>query len=137
MVWCRQRLWHGRLKQDKSRKLGRFLGKFLDRFHDDGLAPERTHRREQAIRPWWPTQACPDVLDLASQITRGLGIQSSGFLKVGRNTRMAIMMPASDQAVLDRRDAIVAALRGIVPGEGVIDSAAEMLPSGAHGVMAA
>jgi glycolate oxidase len=28
---------------------------------------------------------------------------------------MAIMMPASDQAVLDRRDAIVAALRAIVP----------------------
>ena len=27
---------------------------------------------------------------------------------------MAIMMPASDQAVLDRRDAIVAALRAIV-----------------------
>ena len=41
---------------------------------------------------------------------------------------MAIMMPAADQAVLDRRDAIVAALRAIVPGEGVIDSAAEMLP---------
>jgi len=29
---------------------------------------------------------------------------------------MAIMMPASDQAVLDRRDAIVATLRAIVPG---------------------
>src|SRR5437868_991797 len=41
---------------------------------------------------------------------------------------MAIMLPASDSAVLDRRDAIVAALRAIVPGEGVIDSAAEMLP---------
>jgi glycolate oxidase len=37
---------------------------------------------------------------------------------------MAIMMPASDQAVLDRRDEIVAALRAIVPGEGVIDSVA-------------
>jgi len=41
---------------------------------------------------------------------------------------MAIMMPASDQTVLDRRDAIVADLRAIVPGEGVISSAAEMLP---------
>ena len=41
---------------------------------------------------------------------------------------MSIMMPASDQAVLARRDDIVAALRAIVPGEGVIDSAAEMLP---------
>ena len=50
--------------------------------------------------------------------------------------RMAIMMPASDQAVLDRRDAIVAALRAIVPGEGVIDSAAEMLPYESDGLMA-
>ena len=49
---------------------------------------------------------------------------------------MAIMMPASDQAVLDRRDAIVTALRAIVPGEGVIDSAAEMLPYEFDGLMA-
>src|SRR6476620_3113019 len=49
---------------------------------------------------------------------------------------MAIMMPASDQAVLDRRDAIVAALRAIVPGEGVIDTAAEMLPYESDGLMA-
>src|SRR6187397_942004 len=49
---------------------------------------------------------------------------------------MAIMMPASDQAVLDRRDAIVTALRAIVPGEGVIDSAAEMLPYESDGLMA-
>src|SRR5438552_9546914 len=41
---------------------------------------------------------------------------------------MAIMMPASDLAVLGRREAIVAALRAIVPGEGVIDAAAELLP---------
>ena len=39
---------------------------------------------------------------------------------------MAIMMPASDQVVLARRAEIIAALRAIVPGEGVIDSAAEM-----------
>src|SRR5207342_799128 len=49
---------------------------------------------------------------------------------------MAIMMPAADQAVLNRRDAIVAALRAIVPGEGVIDSAAEMLPYESDGLMA-
>ncbi len=49
---------------------------------------------------------------------------------------MTIMMPASDQAVLERRDAIVAALRAIVPGEGVIDSAAEMLPYESDGLMA-
>ena len=36
-----------------------------------------------------------------------------------------IMMPAPDRAVLDRRGDIVAALRKIVPGEGVIDSERE------------
>src|SRR6266571_3433101 len=50
--------------------------------------------------------------------------------------RMAIMMPASDQAVLSRREAIVAALRAIVSGEGVIDSAAEMLPYESDGLTA-
>src|SRR5471032_3027022 len=49
---------------------------------------------------------------------------------------MTIMMPASDQAVLARRDTIVAALRAIVPGEGVIDSAAEMIPYESDGLMA-
>ena len=49
---------------------------------------------------------------------------------------MAIMMPASDQAVLGRRDAIVAALRAIVPGEGVIETAAGMLPYESDGLMA-
>src|ERR1700761_1678307 len=49
---------------------------------------------------------------------------------------MTIMMPALDQAVLARRDSIVAALRAIVPGEGVIDKAAEMLPYESDGLMA-
>ena len=49
---------------------------------------------------------------------------------------MTIMMPASDQAVLARRDEIVAALRAIVPGEGVIDSPAEMVPYESDGLMA-
>jgi len=49
---------------------------------------------------------------------------------------MAIMMPEADSAVLARRDGIVAALRAIVPGEGVIDSAAEMLPYESDGLMA-
>src|SRR5476651_367129 len=49
---------------------------------------------------------------------------------------MTIMMPASDQAVLARRDQIVAALRAIVPGEGVIDSVAEMVPYESDGLMA-
>jgi glycolate oxidase len=49
---------------------------------------------------------------------------------------MTIMMPASDQAVLARRDAIVAALRAIVPGEGVIDSPAEMVPYESDGLTA-
>ena len=49
---------------------------------------------------------------------------------------MAIMMPEADQTVLARRPQIVAALRAIVPGEGVIDSAAEMLPYESDGLMA-
>ena len=39
---------------------------------------------------------------------------------------MAILMPEADGTVLERRAEIVARLRAIVPGEGVIDSAAEM-----------
>ena len=35
-------------------------------------------------------------------------------------------MPAPDQATLDRRGAIIVALRRIVPGEGVIETAAEL-----------
>src|SRR3982074_1682218 len=49
---------------------------------------------------------------------------------------MSIMMPASDQAVLDRRETIVAALRAIVPGAGWTDGAAEMLPYEPEGLMA-
>jgi glycolate oxidase len=49
---------------------------------------------------------------------------------------MTILMPAADSAVLARRDRIVADLRAIVPGEGVIDSAAEMLPYESDGLMA-
>src|SRR5271170_2537992 len=49
---------------------------------------------------------------------------------------MTIMMPAPDQAVLARRGAIVEALRAIVPGEGVIDSPAEMIPYESDGLMA-
>src|ERR1700683_2694376 len=50
--------------------------------------------------------------------------------------QMSLMMPAPNQAGLGRRDAIVTALRAIVPGEGVIDSAAEMLPYESDGLMA-
>ena len=39
---------------------------------------------------------------------------------------MAVMMPKPSQAILSRRAAIVAALRAIVPGEGVVDAANEM-----------
>src|ERR1700694_893556 len=59
-----------------------------------------------------------------------------GERRLAGEIHMAIMMPASDQAVLSRRDSIVAALRAIVPGEGVIDSAAEMLPYESDGLMA-
>src|SRR6202012_3577076 len=49
---------------------------------------------------------------------------------------MSIMMPAADQAVLARRAEIVAALRAIVPGEGVIDSADELPPYEPDGLTA-
>ena len=39
---------------------------------------------------------------------------------------MALRMPAPDQDVLARRREIVAALREIVPGEGVIDAEDEL-----------
>ena len=41
---------------------------------------------------------------------------------------MPVAMPPSDAAVLARRSAIVAALKRIVPGEGVIASEAAMRP---------
>ena len=49
---------------------------------------------------------------------------------------MSLKMPEPDRAVLDRRAAIIADLRSIVPGEGVIDSAAEMRPYESDGVTA-
>jgi glycolate oxidase len=45
-------------------------------------------------------------------------------------------MPAPDAAVLARREAIVAALRGIVPGEGVIAHEREMRPYESDGLTA-
>ena len=47
-----------------------------------------------------------------------------------------VVMPAPDAAVLARRDAIVAALRAIVPGEGVIASEREMKPYESDGLTA-
>ncbi|TAH65915.1 MAG: FAD-binding protein [Rhodopseudomonas palustris] len=49
---------------------------------------------------------------------------------------MTIQMPEPDVSVLARRDEIIAALREIVPGEGVISSAAEMVPYESDGLMA-
>src|ERR1700694_3888127 len=49
---------------------------------------------------------------------------------------MSLVMPASDPTVLGRRAEIVAALRAIVPGEGVIDSEAEMRPFESDGLTA-
>jgi glycolate oxidase len=47
-----------------------------------------------------------------------------------------VAMPALDQAVLGRRADIVAALRAIVPGEGVIDSEIGMRPFESDGLTA-
>ena len=49
---------------------------------------------------------------------------------------MALKMPQSDAAVLGRRADIVAALKRIVPGEGVIDSEAAMRPFESDGLTA-
>src|ERR1700757_2081386 len=45
-------------------------------------------------------------------------------------------MPAPDQAILARRESIVAALRAIVPGEGVIAAEREMRPYETDGLTA-
>src|SRR3954447_3363249 len=49
---------------------------------------------------------------------------------------MSVMMPVPDAAVLARRDEIVAALRAIVPGEGVIAAEREMRPYESDGLTA-
>src|SRR5258706_6253882 len=78
---------------------------------------------------WWLPKAFQTCL-IRRHNQRALRRRHPGEL------HMTIMMPASDQAVLDRREIIVAALRAIVPGEGVIDSAAEMLPYESDGLTA-
>ena len=49
---------------------------------------------------------------------------------------MSVAMPAPDEAVLARRERIVAALRAIVPGEGVIAAEREMRPYETDGLTA-
>jgi glycolate oxidase len=49
---------------------------------------------------------------------------------------MSVTMPVPDEGVLARRDAIVAALRAIVPGEGVIAGEREMRPYESDGLTA-
>jgi glycolate oxidase len=49
---------------------------------------------------------------------------------------VTVAMPAPDQTVLARRDRIVAALRAIVPGEGVIAAEREMRPYESDGLTA-
>jgi glycolate oxidase len=49
---------------------------------------------------------------------------------------MSLVMPELDRAVLGRRAEIAAALRAIVPGEGVIDSAEEVKPFESDGLTA-
>jgi glycolate dehydrogenase FAD-linked subunit len=49
---------------------------------------------------------------------------------------MSVRMPEADKAVLAKRDRIVASLRNIVPGEGVISGAREMKPFETDGLTA-
>jgi glycolate oxidase len=53
-----------------------------------------------------------------------------------RSAQVTVAMPAPDQTVLARRDRIVAALRAIVPGEGVIAAEREMRPYESDGLTA-
>jgi glycolate oxidase len=49
---------------------------------------------------------------------------------------MPVMMPAPDAGLVSRRDEIVAGLRAIVPGEGVIATEREMRPYESDGLTA-
>jgi len=49
---------------------------------------------------------------------------------------MSVRMPEPDSTVLDRRERIVAALRTIVPGEGVIAAERELRPYESDGLTA-
>ena len=49
---------------------------------------------------------------------------------------MAVTMPLPDAGLISRREAIVAALRAIVPGEGVIAAEYEMRPYESDGLTA-
>src|SRR5512139_2842088 len=65
--------------------------------------------------------------------------QSTGWYRArrtGRDEPMSLKMPEADSAVLARRDAIVKALRTIVPGEGVIAAEREMRPFESDGLTA-
>ncbi|HWI85647.1 MAG TPA: FAD-linked oxidase C-terminal domain-containing protein [Sphingomonas sp.] len=65
---------------------------------------------------------------------------TSGSVKIDAGARkgaaMALKMPEPDGSVLARRTEIVAALRAIVPGEGVIDSPDELRPFECDGLTA-
>jgi glycolate oxidase len=49
---------------------------------------------------------------------------------------MSLILPPADEELLARREAVVGALRSIVPGEGVIDGAREMRPYESDGLTA-
>src|SRR5215470_6059063 len=49
---------------------------------------------------------------------------------------MSVRMPEPDSAILQRRERIVAALRAIVPGEGVIAAERELRPYESDGLTA-
>src|SRR5262249_14442351 len=66
-------------------------------------------------------------------VTRGAAIGPQSAL---RSAHVSLAMPAPDQAVLARRERIVAALRAIVPGEGVIAAEREMRPYESDGLTA-
>jgi glycolate dehydrogenase FAD-linked subunit len=62
------------------------------------------------------------------------GAPASG--RLGGGWMSGLKMPEAERAILDRRDAIVEALRAIVPGEGVIANEREMKPYESDGLTA-
>ena len=118
-------LSHGAVAIDKPPNASRF---HLGRLHlSDG---------------WHSSRSCVDQLPKAAQTCLICHDKSASrnprpdLSGASGENHMAVMMPAPDRAVLDRREKIVADLRAIVPGEGVIDSAAEMIPYESDGLMA-
>src|SRR5579883_2982829 len=114
-----------------------FMPKVLQLFSAGRNRPSRPRRQ--------PFKPCPARLSTAKSCTKSIRCPSFvrhheyfAAIMVGATAEvaMSVLMPLFDQAVLWRRDDIVAALQRIVPGEGVIASEAAMRPFESDGLTA-